>query len=143
MAPVQTPVEGRGTATNNAKPSMLYFFTFLAFLSVLFISQVSNFLTTVTLLNLLKKGFKKNNKKGTGIMLPTIHRRAACMGFIPNDMATGIAPLSSITGKADIKNTLTSLDKKSNMSIVIPPKSFSFLFTSNYKIYNLTYLNFL
>jgi hypothetical protein len=30
------------------------------------------------------------------------------------------------------------------MSIVIPPKSFSFLFTSNYKIYNLTYLaNFL
>ncbi len=133
MAPVQTPVEGRGTATNNAKPSMLYFFTFLAFLSVLFISQVSNFLTTVTLLNLLKKGFKKNNKKGTGIMLPTIHRRAACMGFIPNDMATGIAPLSSITGKADIKNTLTSLDKKSNMS-----------FTSNYKIYNLTYLaNFL
>lgn len=80
--------------------------------------------------------------KGTGIILPIKDKIAAWTGDSPKDIPTGIAPLSSIIGNTAVKITVSSIDMKFSICLVMAPNDFTF-FSILYLLGNEYYIFYL
>ena len=105
MAPVHAPVPGRGIAISIIKPAASIFPTSLLFLSVWFsILSAIPLSFLVDFIHLITR-FIKISMNGTGSIFPrTLRMKERCQSS-PKAAPTGIAPLSSTKGSAEIKKT--------------------------------------
>ena len=118
--PLHTPVPGRGIATKIKSPHAPYFCILGPFL----FKDLSAIFSTIFLNGFVffrywKTGLTVNRIIGAGSMLPANPNIAECIGERPRDIPSGIAPLSSMTGRAAAKRIVSSIDSVLNNSFSI------------------------
>ena len=107
--PVQAPVMGRGIATKSINPILSYLSIVCPRRLVRSKTQLTTLCPIPTRLTALASDSKNNKSTGTGIKLPRMHKQKALYhGILNKFIATGRAPRSSTTGKADITIVISS-----------------------------------
>jgi len=118
--PVQAPVTGNGMATNSISPTRLYLSIILPRRRARLSSHSKYLLKILTLPKCREMATRNNRMIGTGMRLPArASRKALYHGRCNSNMASGMAPRSSIIGRVATIMTISSGGKPESRSALI------------------------